>query len=68
MIDKLKNFEWGTVLGIIYVVIGFATFLYLSFFDDYEYTWWNWIIVLPINFFLGQIWPIYWIIIKPIFG
>ena len=37
-----------------------ATFGYLTFFSGYVYTWWNWLIVVPINMFLGAIWPIYW--------
>ena len=44
-----------------------ATFIYLTFMDGYTYTWWNWIIVVPINMFLGEIWPIYWLILRPIF-
>ena len=34
-------------------VFGLATFVRLSFFDDYTYTWWNWIVVVPINLFLA---------------
>lgn len=30
--------------------------------------WWNWIIVVPVNLFLAEIWPIYWLILRPIFG
>ena len=55
------------LVGILFVVwqIGsIATFVYLTFFDGYVYTWWNWIIVLPINLFLGEIWPIYWALLK----
>lgn len=45
-----------------------ATFVYLVFFDDYRYTWWNWLIVVPINLFLAQIWPLYWLLLRPFFG
>jgi hypothetical protein len=45
-----------------------ATFVKLTFFDGYEYTWWNWIIVVPINEFLAMMWPIYWVILRPLFG
>ncbi len=45
-----------------------ATFVYLTFFDGYDYNAWNWIIAVPINFFLGEIWPIYWIILRPLLG
>lgn len=51
-----------------YQIAAIATFIYLTFFDDYVYTWWNWIIVVPINVFLSGIWPIYWAILRPIFG
>ena len=52
----------------VYAIAGFwvwkigsiCTFAYLTLFDGYIYTWWNWIIVLPINMLLGAIWPIYW--------
>jgi hypothetical protein len=57
----------GIVAVIAYEIAGWATFAKLTFFDDYVYNWWNWIIALPVNMFLGQIWPIYWLIIYPIF-
>jgi hypothetical protein len=43
-----------------YVAGDFATFVYLTFFDGYIYTAWNWLIAIPVNLFLGTIWPIYW--------
>jgi hypothetical protein len=46
----------------------FSTFIYLTFFDGYEYTWWNWIIAIPINLFLAEIWPIYWLVLGPLLG
>ena len=39
-----------------------GTFIYLMFFDGYVYNSWNWVIATPINMFLGEIWPIYWIL------
>lgn len=36
------------------------TFIYLTFFAGYAYNMWNWVIAIPINFFLATIWPIYW--------
>jgi len=45
-----------------------GTFVKLTFFAGYHYTWWNWVIVLPINEFLATIWPVYWAILYPIFG
>jgi hypothetical protein len=55
-------------LAILYEVAGWATFVKLTFFDDYVYNAWNWIIAIPVNALLGQLWPIYWLIIRPIFG
>jgi len=37
------------------------TLIYLLFFDT-NHNWWNWIILIPINFFLAEIWPIYWLL------
>lgn len=54
----------GNVLSTIYVIGSFATFAYLTFFDGYIYTWWNWLIAVPINLFLGSIWPIYWAVLQ----
>ena len=55
------------LLGL-YISGDVATLLYLTFFDGYVYTWWNWIIVIPINFFLATIWPIYWVVLRPLLG
>ena len=52
----------------LYITGDVATLLYLTFFDGYDYTWWNWIIVVPINVFLATIWPIYWVVLRPLFG
>jgi hypothetical protein len=51
-----------------YGLIGLATSAYLTFFDGYVYNAWNWLIAIPANLFLGTIWPIYWLILRPIFG
>ncbi|RYG87847.1 MAG: hypothetical protein EON59_06225 [Alphaproteobacteria bacterium] len=51
-----------------YQLIGLATFVFLMFFDGYSYTWWNWIIAIPANLFLSAIWPIYFLILRPLFG
>lgn len=45
-----------------------ATFAQLTFFDDVRWNWWNWLVIIPINAFLSSIWPVYWAIIKPLFG
>lgn len=51
--DKGKLFFWTWQLGSI------PTLIYLMFFDT-TYTWWNWIFMIPMNFFLAEIWPIFW--------
>lgn len=51
--DKGKLFFWTWQLGSI------PTLIYLMFFDT-NYTWWNWIFMIPVNFFLAEIWPIFW--------
>lgn len=58
----------GLLLFYGYQAASIATLIYLMFFDGYVYTWWNWIIAIPVNFFISEIWPIYWIILRPIFG
>lgn len=52
----------------VYFVADAATFVYLTFFDGYAYNWWNWIIAIPVNAFLATVWPIYWGILRPLFG
>ncbi len=51
-----------------YFAIDFSTFVYLTLFDGYVYTWWNWLIVVPLNAILSTMWPIYWVVLRPIFG
>ena len=53
---------------IVWQIGSWVTFVQLTFLDDYVYTWWNWIIVLPINLLLSALWPIFWLILRPIFG
>jgi len=55
-------------LILLYFGVDAATFVYLTFFDGYVYTWWNWLIAVPINIFLSTIWPIYWLILRPLLG
>lgn len=45
-----------------------ATLVYLLAFDGVRYTWWNWLVIVPINLFLAEIWPLYWLIIRPFSG
>jgi hypothetical protein len=51
-----------------YNLVALASFIKLTFFDEYVYNSWNWLIAIPVNFFLSEIWPIYWLIIRPIMG
>jgi len=56
------------LVSIGYNLVLLGTFIKLTFLDGYDYTWWNWIIVIPLNIFLSAIWPIYWLILRPLFG
>ena len=58
----------GKLAFIVWQIGSLATFIYLTFMDGTNYNWWNWIIIVPVNAFLAEIWPIYWAIIRPIFG
>jgi hypothetical protein len=58
----------GRLLMIAYFVGDIFTIAYLTVFDGYDYNAWNWIIAVPVNFFMGQIWPLYWLILRPLLG
>lgn len=58
----------AVALAVAYEVGALGTWAYLTFFDGFNYTWWNWIFVVPLNFFIAQFWPAYWAIVRPIFG
>jgi len=49
-----------------YLLGDIATFIYLVVTNSYS--WWNWIVLIPIDFFLASIWPIYWVVLVPMFG
>jgi hypothetical protein len=57
---------YTAVIG--YEIVGWATFVKLAFVDNYVYNWWNWIIAIPVDGFMGRMWPIYWGILRPLFG
>jgi hypothetical protein len=59
---------FGLIAAIAYEIGGIATFVFLTFFDGYGYNAWNWLIAIPVNAFLSQIWPVYWILLRPLFG
>ena len=63
----LPNSLHGALLWL-YISVDAGTFAYLTFFDGYVYTWWNWLVAVPINLFLSTIWPIYWLILRPLLG
>ena len=45
-----------------------ATFAYLTIIDEMPHIWWRWAIAAACNVFLGEIWPIYWILLRPLMG
>jgi hypothetical protein len=51
-----------------YFIGDIATMGKLIFFDCYHYTWWNWLIAVPVAFIEGTLWPIYWGILRPLMG
>lgn len=52
-------------LTLLYQLGAIATFVYLAWFDA-AYTWWNWVIIIPVSAFLAEIWPLYWAVIVPL--
>ena len=60
------NQRWGMVAFAVWQLGSLFTFVKLTFFDDYIYTWWNWLVAIPVNALLGEIWPIYWLILRPL--
>lgn len=58
----------GTALGIIYSIGWVVTFVWLTFFDGYQYNAWNWLIALPLNAFSATIWPIHWFLSTPLYN
>jgi hypothetical protein len=54
----------STVLAILYELVAWATSVTLTFFDGYVYNAWNWLIVIPVNVLLGQLWPVHWLVIR----
>ncbi len=43
-----------------YFICDIATFIYLIKNDMHDFNFWNWIVIIPIDIFLSQIWPLYW--------
>jgi len=51
-----------SLIGLIFQMPFYGTFIYLTFYDGFIYNSWNWLIAIPCNIFLSAIWPIYWIL------
>ena len=49
----------GSFFFLLWQLGSVPTLIYLMFFDT-NYTWWNWIIMIPLNIFLAEIWPVFW--------
>lgn len=60
--------NWGFAGWTIYWIGNLATFGKLMFFNGFNYNWWNWMLAIPLHEFLAAIWPIYWLILRPVFG
>jgi len=53
---------------VFYLAMDAATFLFLIFWGDKKIPSMDWFIELPFNLFFAQIWPVYWMVYRPIFG
>lgn len=53
-------------LFIIWQLGALVTAVYLIFLDGYRYNAWNWIIAIPLKLLQAEIWPIYWLLIRPL--
>jgi hypothetical protein len=49
-----------------YAIGYIATFVKLTWYDGYIYNAWNWLIAIPVNFAMAGVWPLYWLMIKPL--
>jgi len=56
----MKNIGVLTLI-VLYHMGALGTAIFLFFFAT-NWTWWNWILVIPLTLFLAEIWPIYWLI------
>jgi hypothetical protein len=52
----------------VYIGGSLATTFFLTFLDGYVYNAWNWLIAVPVNLFLGSIWPLYWGLLRWLIG
>lgn len=56
----MKDNVMATLLIVAWMTADIGTFAYLMVNDWAYFNAWNWIIMVPINIFLAQLWPIYW--------
>lgn len=61
-IAELRNGGSIALLWAGYEVGGLATLIALLFFDGVQWTWWNWIFIIPLSLFQSQIWPAIWLL------
>lgn len=57
-----------TLLLGLYVLGDVTTLAYLLFMDGTRYNWWNWLVIVPMDFILAAMWPIYWTVLRPLLG
>ena len=58
------NARQAVFIGIwLFVLTDTFTFIILMVWDRPFLNAWNWLIIIPVNLFLAQIWPIYWAIL-----
>lgn len=53
----------GYILLVFWQIAAFATFVFLMIEDWPDIGPVNWLILVPLNGFLAQIWPVYWAIL-----
>jgi hypothetical protein len=58
--------KWGSIAYLVWLIGANVSFIFLTLLDGYVYTWWNWIIALPVNAFLSMIWPLYYGLLRPL--
>lgn len=63
-VKSLVNIATESWIHSAYAFGWIATSVYLSFFEGYVYTWWNWIFKIPFSIFTGSIWPLYWALLR----
>ncbi len=59
---RLTAFVWT------WQIAATVTLTYLLVQDWPTLNWWNWLIIFPADVFLSEIWPIYWAVLRPVFG